>query len=126
MAKKLVFVWSDPKVRVNMNNVMVQRNFAPANTSQLVMFLQPKYRNKVDNELLVLGVNIDAKGAGDVSRMKAECPSLTYIAVDIQGVSQEEYHEWSERLLAVFPDLMFFDPLVGGKVFDKMRGELHA
>lgn len=126
MAKKLVFVWSDPKVRVNMNKVMEQRNFAPCHNIQHMMFMQPQYRNKVENELLVFGTSIDTIGLCRVKDLKKQEPDLVYIAVNIEGVSQETYHEWSNYLMSFFPELLFFDPLVGGNVFDKLRGELNA
>lgn len=126
MAKKLVFVWSDPKVRVNMNDVMAQRNFAPCHSIQHCMFTQQQYRNKVEDELLVFGTTIDLLGALRIERLKDHEPELRYIAVNIEGVAQDDYHEWVRYVTASYPELLFFDPKVGGKVFELMRGELNA
>jgi hypothetical protein len=109
MAKKLVFVWSDPKVRVNMNEVMTQRNFAPCHSVQHCMFTQPQYRNKVENELLVFGTSIDTIGMVRALDLKKQEPELRYLAVNIENVPQEQYHTWSTHLLEKHPDLMFFD-----------------
>lgn len=126
MAKKLVFVWSDPKVRVNMNQVMEQRNFAPCHNVQHTMFMQTQYRNKVEDEVLVFGTSIDTIGMVRTIDLKNQEPELRYIAVNIEGIPQEQYHIWSTHLTEKYPELVFFDPRVGGNVFEALRGELHA
>ncbi|MNV38155.1 hypothetical protein D3C71_1296990 [compost metagenome] len=126
MPKRLVFVWDDPKVRRNMADVMERRNFAPANCSQYVMFVQPQYRHKQDNEVLVFGTAI-APASIDKIRKLRETESLKYIAVNIEDIPQEVFHAWSTALLDQFPDLKFFDPKVGGNVFEALRSEVsHA
>lgn len=123
MAKKLVFVWSDHKVRPAMLQAMERRSL-PLHSCQYVMFNQPEYRNKQEDELLVYGVSIDTIGMVRILDLKKKEPELRYIAIDIEGIPQESYHIWSTHLIEKHPDLLFFDPNVGGNVFEKLVGEL--
>lgn len=123
MAKSMVFVWSDHSTRVAIMQVMERRN-APVNMTQYGMFMQPAYRNKIENELLVFGTSINTIGMARVLDLKKQEPELRYVAINIEGVPQETYHVWSSHLLEKHPDLLFFDPKVGGPVFEKLVGEL--
>lgn len=123
MAKSMVFVWSDHNVRSAMLQVMERRN-APAHVCQYVMFNQPEYRNKQEDELLVYGASIDTIGMVRILDLKKKEPELRYIAINIEGIPQESYHIWSTHLIEKHPDLLFFDPKVGGPVFEQFLGEL--
>lgn len=126
MIKRLVFVWDDPKVRREMAQVMERRNFAPATCCQYVMFVQPKYRIKHDHEVLVFGTAIAPASIEKIRNLR-KTETLQYIAVSIEGMPQEVFHIWSTAVLNEFPDIKFFDPQVGGNVFDALRSEVsHA
>jgi hypothetical protein len=121
--KELVLVWDDPKIRIDMMRVLYPMNRPHPHNTQYVMFVQDAYRNKQPNELLVFCTTISKHGGERLLALKLQEPELKYVAVSIENVPQETYHEWSTAVLTFAPDLKFFDPNVGGPVFNRVMSE---
>lgn len=121
--KQLVLVWDDPQSRINMLRKLYPLGQAHPHNTQYVMFVQDAYRNKQENELLVFCTTVTRLGAERLLALKAKEPELQYVAISIENVAQETFHEWSNDILKSAPDLKFFDPNVGGPVCQHVMSE---
>lgn len=121
----LTLVGSCPSVQRVMLHAIYTINCRPPAQRQYVMFIQPEYRFKPEEpELIVFCTRVSLEEV-DVARIRKMYNEYgcEYVAVSIEGISQDDYHDWANTLIQEFPKLKFFDPAIGGKHLDIIKSE---
>ena len=63
----------------------------------------------------------DSIEGADLSRFtKVVERGCEYVAVATDGITQEAYHRWVDRIHQMHPQLKFFDPNIGGKALEEI------
>lgn len=122
----LTIVWDHEPTKRALIHALCGVNRNQPNTRQYPMFIQPQYRFEPEGpELLVFGthVNLLDSTLDRVVRMYDKY-KLRHVGVMTDGVSQDSYHEFVDKLQSVCPDVKVFDPTIQGLIIDQLKSEI--
>lgn len=122
----LTIVWDhEPTKRALIHALCgVNRNYP--NTRQHAMFIQPQYRfAPLGPELIVFGTDCSLLDS-HIERiaMMRHRFNVWHVGVLTDGVSQDLYHEFVDKLEAACPGMNVFDPTVPGIIIDQIKTEI--
>lgn len=122
----LTIVWDHEPAKRALIHALCGVNSNHPNTRQYPMFIQPQYRFKPEGEeLLVFGTSINLLNSSidRIERMYTKY-DLRYVGVLTDGVHQDTYHEFVDKLQVTCPDIKIFDPTIAGLILDEVRSEI--